>query len=286
MTSYYKVALLLVAVLILATFVLMQRALHIQEVKIRLNALTSDQSRLFTDIGAMTRTLMQEAVGGHMPENSLDELRARIKQKTTRIRDNMAEILATDEDRFMGLFEGGIVLRFYRQPPFSLERKLDMFLHRADDIAGLETSRLRDRQRQWSPIDIVVSSVTLMQRDFDEAMLKSFEVSQRNVESVRLVEVCLSAAALVLLGLEWIFIFAPLVRRLRREHEQTLRQQIELEHQSRRDGLTGLHNRMSFQGELAREIDESRSAGRPVGLILFDPRSFQADQRFTRASGR
>jgi diguanylate cyclase (GGDEF)-like protein len=269
-TRHYIFALTLIISLIIFSCILMQIAFDIQRTKLRVNALAAEQSRLFTDIGSMTSGLMKNATQDNMPEQSLNDLRMRIKENVERVRRNTDEIIKIDRDYFFGLIKGGAVARIYTGSPVPLEKKLSKFLSRADEIASMDTARLRNRLQQWSPIDVVVSSAIIMQNDFDQAMVSSFKISEQSIGFLRLVELLISVAAIALIVIEALCIFAPLVRTLRREHEKTAAHQDKLQVQSRLDGLTGLGNRLAFEEQLLLKVDQCRRTQSPLGLILFD----------------
>ena len=114
----------------------------------------------------------------------------------------------------------------------------------------------------------------------------SFKISEQNIVFLRLVELLISVAAITLIIVEALWIFAPLVRTLRSEHEKTAAQQDKLQVQSRLDGLTGLGNRLAFEEQLLLKIDQCRRTQSPLGPDPFRPRPVQADQRFLGPSGR
>ena len=82
-----------------------------------------------------------------------------------------------------------------------------------------------------------------------------------------------------MLVLEARYIFAPLVQRLRREHEQVVLHQARLQEQSRHDLLTGLGNRLAFQERLDASVGH-----RPQHAAIHEPRAVRPSTGSSRST--
>ena len=81
---------------------------------------------------------------------------------------------------------------------------------------------------------------------------------------------------LAALGLEMLFVFRPLARKLKRAVSSREAAMAELSRLSQRDGLTGVYNRRAFDERLTDEWRRASRHGRPVAVIILDVDLFKA----------
>jgi diguanylate cyclase (GGDEF)-like protein len=274
-TRRYLLALALLAACVLANFAIMQASLAFQQRQVSISALSAQQSRLFSDIGLCTRSLMQAATQQDTPEQSLAALRERIKDSGRQLRDNMEEILRLDDEPVAGVFRLQVMTRFYREKPHNLEEKIDRYIERTNEIASLSTEHLGIRINQWIPMDIAVSTGTHIQNSFDAAMEEAHNISRLSVAAMEFAERALTLFTLGLLVFEGMLLFAPLVRALREESTRIKSYERELEAKARTDQLTGLANRVLFYERLAAVTQQAHDESARVALILFDLDKFK-----------
>ncbi len=252
----YVLGLSLLAACIIANFCIMQVSLTFQQRQVRISALAAEQSRIFSDMGVYSRSLMGAALNRDVPEESINAIRAKMRDAGERLRANMHELLRLDNERIAGVFTFQVMTPYYRQAPHNLEQKIDRYIQRANELASLTPEHLAFRINQWVPMDIAVTTGSVIQNSFDQAMKGGYRAAQRSVGMMQFAERAITLLTLLILLLEGAFLFAPLLR--------------ELQAQARQDRLTGLANRTLFYETLAKRLDQARAGRGNVALIVFD----------------
>ncbi|HVZ99606.1 MAG TPA: EAL domain-containing protein [Caulobacterales bacterium] len=255
-TRRYVLGLSLLAACVIANFVIMQVSLTFQQRQVRISALAAEQSRLFSDIGVYSRSLMRAAVANDVPEESINAIRENMRSAGQRLRANMHELLRLDDERIAGVLRFQVMTPYYRQPPHNLEQKIDRYIERTNELASLTPEHLAVRFSQWVPMDIAVTTGSLIQNSFDQAMAGGYSAAQRSVGMMQFAEKIITLLTLIILVLEGVYLFAPLLR--------------VLQAQARQDRLTGLANRTLFYETLAKRLDAARAGRGHAALILFD----------------
>jgi diguanylate cyclase len=255
-TRRYVLGLSLLAACVIANFVIMQVSLTFQQRQVRISALAAEQSRLFSDIGVYSRSLMGATVSNDAPKESIDAIRQQMREGGEKINRNMHELLRLDNEPIVGLLRIQVITRFYREAPHNLEEKINRYLERTNELASLSTEHLAVRMNQWVPMDIALTTGSLIQNSFDDAMAEAYSASRRSVAMMEFAERVVTILTLLILVLEGVFLFAPLVRMLQA--------------QARQDRLTGLANRTMFYEKLDKVLADARSRGGKATLILFD----------------
>jgi diguanylate cyclase (GGDEF)-like protein len=255
-TRRYVLGLSLLAACVIANFVIMQVSLTFQQRQVRISALAAEQSRLFSDIGVYSRSLMGATVSNDAPTESIDAIRTQMREAGQSINRNMRELLRLDNEPIVGLLRIQVITRFYRQAPHNLEQKINRYLERTNELAGLSTEHLAVRMNQWVPMDIALTTGSLIQNSFDDAMEEAYRASRKSVAAMEFAERVVTILTLLMLVLEGVYLFAPLVRMLQA--------------QARQDRLTGLANRTMFYEKLDKALADARARNDKVTLILFD----------------
>jgi diguanylate cyclase len=260
-TRRYVLGLALLAMCVIASFVIMQVSLTFQQRQVRISALAAEQSRLFSDIGVYSRSLMRAAVANDAPDASIDAIRAQMRVAGDRLRANMSELLRLDNERIAGLVRLQVITRFYLQAPHNLQQKINRYLERTNELASLSNEHLAIRFDQWVPMDVAVTTGSIIQSSFDDAMNEAYSASKESVAAMELAQQVITLLTLLILVLEGFYLFAPLVRALQA--------------QARADQLTGLANRTLFYEKLAERIEDARARRGKAVLILFDMDRFK-----------
>ncbi|MEJ0061147.1 MAG: bifunctional diguanylate cyclase/phosphodiesterase [Terricaulis sp.] len=256
MTRRYVLGLSLLAACVIANFVIMQVSLTFQQRQVRISALAAEQSRLFSDIGIYSRSLMGATVTNDAPKESIDAIRLQMREAGEAIDRNMHELLRLDNEPIVGLLHIQVITRFYREAPHNLEQKINRYLERTNELAGLSTEHLAIRMSQWVPMDIALTTGSLIQNSFDDAMDEAYRASRKSVAMMEFAERVVTILTLLILVLEGVYLFAPLVRMLQA--------------QARQDRLTGLANRTMFYEKLDKALAQARARDGKATLILFD----------------
>jgi diguanylate cyclase len=254
LTVRYRIALGLLALCIGLGVMLNHVSITFQQRQVHISSLAAEQSRLFASIGVRVRGLLDAAARGQMPE-SCDRLQA-----------NMTQILALDSEPVAGVMRLNAMTPIYRDAPHRLEDKTVQYLLTARELAALSTVDLVARARAWVPMDIAVSTGSVIQHSYDVAMAEAYRSARYSVALMDLLQRSAAVAMMLILLLEGQLLFAPLVRLLEREESRNRAHHKTLELQARTDQLTGLANRSEFQDFL----DGCVANSAPGVLVLLD----------------
>jgi len=112
-------------------------------------------------------------------------------------------------------------------------------------------------------------------RAMDEIVFTYDAEAAARVAKLRQVELGLMAVALFMLLLVALFIFRPAARRIRLTFDRLVKARTEYEQLSRLDGLTGIANRRHFDEVFDREFKRSLRDGKPLSVILVDVDHFK-----------
>ena len=151
-------------------------------------------------------------------------------------------------------------------------------------IAALEGGAPREETERLATTILAHEGEFL--RKMDELVFTYDREAKARVTELRRVEIALTAAALLVLALEALFIFRPAIRRLRRTLASLVAAKREYENLAQHDGLTGIANRRAFDGFLDRESRRAGRDGRPISVILVDVDHFkQYNETFGHLAG-
>jgi len=283
---HYMAALIIVGLLAVVSFVTMQIALLTHEFNLRLSTLGNEQMSLFQRAGTLTRNLLQAAGDSDAEPEDLDRLRTQLLETTRRMIDSHNELLRLDDEGILGILKPNVAAKYYYEKPYELDRKLKEFVHDADFLAKSSTAELRSGYSSWAPVMLTMARNGTMIRGFDEAMAAFEKVTTSHIAVLKRILWAVMLLTLATLGLEALFIFKPLVNRLRSEHDKLHHSQRELDHLAHHDPLTGLANRARFHEALEEAMAQARASGRRVGVMLLDLDRFkQINDSFGHAAG-
>lgn len=272
---HYRVALSIVALLSILSFVTMQLALLTHQFNLRLASLGNEQMSLFQRSGLLTRNLLQAAGDPDATNEDLERMREQILQTTARLIRSHDDLLRLDAEGVLGIVKTNVAARYYFTQPYELDRKLREFVRDAEFLAKADLGSLRQQYANWAPVMLTMASNGTMIRGFDEAMAEFASTTSKHMQMSQRILLAMTLLMLVTLALETVFIFKPLVSRLQTEHEQLSLSERELDHLAHHDPLTGLANRARFDQALSKQIASSDHSGQQFGILVVDLDDFK-----------
>jgi diguanylate cyclase (GGDEF)-like protein len=155
--------------------------------------------------------------------------------------------------------------RFYREGATPLDPAVRQFVHDARQFA--DPAPGDDVEAAYRRLQKAARSTLLP--DLNKAVSIFEDEANRRIEWLRTAQRVVLITLLITLTLEAIFIFRPLVNRVRRYAAN-------LYEMATRDSLTGLANRRQFMDVGNRELQLSRRSGRPMCVVMLDLDHFKS----------
>ncbi len=269
-------AIIVVTVLIVTTFLTVENALMRHSLQQQISFTTSNEFIKFQQLANQTRALMRASADPNLPDALVEPIVEDIKTTAEEIR------LLIKKGHELGEQLNENLLERFVAPPVSLQviqndlnDRIGDFIRRAEQVASATSEDRRRRYSFWGPIDFATSTDGVLIRQFGDLIERNNERSGTSVSYV--VAVC--AALLVLLEttvvLASIFLFYPLLRKLRTEHRRSQEYGVLLEKQANIDPLTGLANRYAYTTVLQELFQRLEQGGGPFSLLLVDLDSFK-----------
>lgn len=266
----YFAGLVVLALLSAASFAVIRTALNIQASNAHINRLVFSQSQSFEKIGMLSRALIEVAGKDAVPEQQVNRLRTRMRDMAAQVQSNMALMFELERLRQSFWSQSRPIVEVYHEPPHNLEAQLNAYLKHIHELAGLSTEQLANRIEHWGPSDIALIYGTKMRQSFEAAMSEAHEVSLYDLERLNQLIKIITLITLVVLITEALFLFLPLVKKLRHEGEQIKIIEAKLRRQASEDQLTQLANRSTFYECMHSWIERATNQGTDVCLIVFD----------------
>ena len=252
-------ALLLIALMAGATYVLLQSMVARQEMTAALVDLTWRQEVNVQRVAIAAARLRLDPT---------DQTRAALALALDRKREGFEALRRRDEIRVRHkthqIVEGmpPSILKMFTDPPHQLDAQAERLLD--SGRALLEAARLAgsgaDLATEYATVD---SLAAVMIASLSEAILSFNQESKREVELLEgLQRVALGVTLFTLVAIA-AFIFYPLLRRIRAHSD-------EMFHLAMTDGLTGVMNRRAFMDRAAVEIARARRHGHPLAVVMLD----------------
>lgn len=272
----YFAGLLVLALLASTSFAVIRAALRMQVEDVQINRLVFEQSQSFEKIGILSRALMEAASGNDVPEQQIERLRQRIDNTAQQIKLNMERMFAVEAGRMATWDKARPIDKVYRQPPHNLERQLTEYLRQIHILANLSTEQLANRIEHWAPTDTAIIYGTKMKLSFKAAMDQAHDHSMLHLAQLNKLVKLIAIVTMIVLLSEALFLFVPLVKKLRLEGEQIRLIESKLRRQATEDQLTQLANRSSFYEHMHSWIDQAEAQNTTVNLIVFDLDRFKS----------
>lgn len=156
----------------------------------------------------------------------------------------------------------------YFEEPRYLDAELRDFMEQARALTQLPDQELALQKRHAAYILSVTegSLLTLLEETTNEFQQKS----ERTISRLQQITLYSLFSAFLVLLLEAIFIFRPMVKAIEREKKELLVLNQELELHSLSDGLTGVANRRHFDNRVRLEWSKAEREQAPLALLMLD----------------
>ena len=274
---YYISAAIIMTLLIGATYLTVKVALDRHALQQDISMLTSRQFIQFQQLANQTRAVMRASADPNMVERIIEPMLKDVRGKVASIRSTMAQLANRRHQLNSNLFEivtnhddtGG---RLYAE----LNERLEAFLTRAETVINASHEERRRRYTFWGPIDFAVSAESPLMRQFDDLIDHTHRRSQASIGFAMVVTNTLLFMLATVLILASLFLFYPILTRLRREHRRKADAEKKLTRMAHTDALTHLKNRSYFNAALQDLFHAYHQEGRGFSILLVDLDHFKS----------
>ncbi|PDT34831.1 GGDEF-domain containing protein [Rhizobium sp. M10] len=274
---HYVLAVVVMTVLIGATFQTVKVALDRHSLQQNISYLIGRQFIRFQQLATQTRAIMRASADPNMPEYIIRPMVEDVQRAIDDIRSMSIELNGLNTqveanllERLNGRDSASEKLRL------ELDGRLEDFLQRAERVVSAKLQDRRERYSFWGPIDFAVSSDSVLMRQFSALIESAHDRSDVSIDHTRLISAVLLSLTAATLILATLILFIPLLVKLRTEHRRTLDFEIKLTHLAHTDTLTGLGNRSSFNEALNGLFGSLERTGAGFSMLLVDLDHFKA----------
>ncbi|MEY9558193.1 hypothetical protein ABIA26_000534 [Sinorhizobium fredii] len=274
---HYLNAVIVMTLLITATYLTMVVALDRHSLQQKISFLTSNQFIRFQQLANQTRALMRASADPTLPQYIIIPMSDDIHRAIGDIRAIKAELHDLDRSISGNLLErldprDELTVQLRRE----LNARLEDFLGRATRIAEASAEDRRQRYSFWGPIDFAVATDSMLTRQFADLIRHAHDRSHVSIDNAKLISTGLLALIAATVILASTFLFSPLLKKLRNEHRQTMAFEKRLTLLAHTDALTGLNNRSSFNLALGNLFGELERSGAGFSMLLVDLDRFKS----------
>jgi diguanylate cyclase (GGDEF)-like protein len=276
-TKNYAGAIVVLALLVVVNFLVARGANLIETARVDISLLVGRQSQLVAGVQSSTRAIVRNADDPTVTQAQHEKMRHRLAgvlDDLEAVNASLREVLDR-KSWLVGHHVPDSVRSIFDGKPYDLLHWVDTTVDRARILTILSRRDVERRRTDWSLTDIALSSGTFIQQGYQQAASELQAASVRTARAVGTVQVALTVTTLALLGGEVLFVFGPMIRRIRRENVRGEEARRRIEHLAYNDLLTGVANRTRFSGLVA-EAARLRLDGRPFALAVLDLDGFKA----------
>lgn len=273
----YFNTLIVMMLLIGATYLTVLLALERHSLQQNISFLTSNHFIKFQQLANQTRAIMRASADPNLPDYIVDPMREDIDQAIGDIR-----VISRKLDVLYQEISNNPLERMIPRDKASerlqqdIKTRLEDFLKRAERIANAGTKERRERYSFWGAIDFAVASDGILMRQFSDLIRNAHERSTVSIHNAKLIGTSLLALIAVTVVMTGLFLFSPLLRKLRNEHRRTIDYESRLAHFAETDALTGLGNRSCFNHTMTHLFTGLEKRGTPFSLLLVDLDHFKS----------
>jgi len=274
---YYVVSVIIMSLLIGGTYLIVRAALDRNAIQQEISFLTNLQFIRFQQLANQTRALMRASADATLPNFILEPMADEIMGKVDSVRQSMSQL-----EEMQQRLDGNMLERFkseetqYERLHADLNRQIVDFLDRVERVAGVSREERQRRYSFWGAIDFAVSSDSQFMRQFYELVLSAHRRSGAAVDNAMLISTLLLSILATLLILAGLFLFSPLLTRLRNEHHRKMEFEQRLTQLAQTDALTALKNRSFFNGALRELMRRFHEKGEGFSMLLVDLDHFKS----------
>ncbi|MBV1786862.1 EAL domain-containing protein [Marinobacterium sp. D7] len=259
------------SLLIGGTYLIVKAALDRNAIQQEISFFTNQQFIRFQQLANQTRSLMRASADATLPDYILESMEGEIKGKADSVRQTMSQLESMQQQ-----LDGSMLERFksedveYERLRADLNRQIGDFLERVGRVVEASRDERMRRYSFWGPIDFAVSADSQFMRQFYELVLNAHRRSGAAVDNAMLISTLLLSILAALLILAALFLFSPLLTRLRNEHHRKMEFEQRLTHLAQTDALTALKNRAFFNDALRELLRRFREEDEGFSMLLID----------------
>lgn len=274
---HYAHAVIVVTLLIAATYLTVMVALERHGLQQNISFLTSNQFIRFQQLSTQTRALMRASADPNLPEHITGPMRGDIRRAIDDIRAMSWQLEELHRSIGQNLLEWLIPRdEISEQLRLELNERLEDFLKRAAKVADASTQDRRERYSFWGPIDFAVASDSILVRQFGDLIRHAHDRSGVSIDNAKAMSAGLLALIAATVILASALLFSPLLKKLRNEHRRVMAFEKRLTLLAHTDALTGLNNRSSFNLALGNLFAELERTGTGFSMLLVDLDRFKS----------
>lgn len=258
----YVLALSLIASLAVGAFLTLQQTINTYEGSSSIINLTGRQSTLVQEAAATARRLIQSN-----DPTTLSEGRGRLFETALSI--ERAHEQLTDPSNPLGqpVARSEKVGTLYFAEPLNIDQEIRSFVQHAFRLSG---ARNHDLVPQHPSFQHVVSRSSSLVIALGVLVDRLEAETTASIQRSRMLETGFMVATLFMLSLEALFIFGPIVRRVREEGARLIESQDKLVELAHYDPLTKLPNRTLFQLRLAMAVAQAQRDRTLAAVLQLD----------------
>jgi len=281
----YFLALSILALLVLANYLIINAMIQAQTHAVALTEIVTSQRaslrRVAQIVELVLRTQEQSAGGAHW----LVDTRAELVELADRLDANrQAFDLALNKDQ-------GVLVRWLSGPLIDAERaqRLGQMSQEAAQhvrrFAALDANQVQWRFSVWAPIELALASEGPLLSEVSNLSSELYRHAVERAQHFQRLHLLLAVFSLLTLMAEYLLIFRPILRRLRQRNQRITQITDQLRHQASHDLLTGAGNRLLLQ-QVLQKLGQGDGQIQSHALFLLDVDGFKTiNDLFGHAAG-
>ncbi len=262
----YLVVLILLTSLSTGGYFTVEHLISIQEDNASLVTMSGNQLML-------AQRIVTSSVGFFMAnDDSTREVSARLLKGSVETMANAHALLTGNSGQLGKIFARSETLKkIYNNKPYQLDQQVQRFLQQARELLATNN----EHARQSITDSILALSNGNLGEGLSFAMKQyQFEVAER-IKTLETVRLAMLGAIYVLLALDGLIIFRPLLAMLGHSEEKLTAMRDKFEAQAMSDSLTRVRNRRAFASIIKRELATVSRYGGDLSLLFIDIDGFR-----------
>ena len=268
LTRTYALALSLIAILTLATFITMHQVI-----------LTQKDSALLINVSGSQRWLSQKAALLSLElvylsdPDERNQSREQLLRTIDQLLENQQELVQDSPRLISPRSLSPEMKRMYFDTPINMKTRINRYTSEALALANEPTLSLTPDN---SHLTYLLQNEEYLLESLDQIVFLYQQESEAKVQHLQRLETTSGVIILLTLAFLGLYIFRPLTNTLLKERAQLERANQELKFLSSVDGLTGIPNRRCFDQFLSRQWSLATRNREPLALIMCDIDFFKA----------
>ncbi|MGR2740497.1 putative bifunctional diguanylate cyclase/phosphodiesterase [Billgrantia sp. Q4P2] len=263
--------------LIGATYLTVKMALDRHAIQQEISFLTSRQFIRFQQLANQTRAVMSASADPNLPEYIVQPMLDDVRRAIADIRDIISRLETMHRRLDMNLLERVTPQSAVDEGLYlELNRRLEVFLSRAERVVNASHEDRRRRYTFWGPVDFAASADSILMRHFNDLIQQAHDRSDTSIGSAISISTVLLLMLAVISILASIFLFYPLLMKLRSEHHRKMDFEKKLTCLAQTDALTALKNRSFFNSAINELFQRFKRHGAGFSMLLVDLDHFKS----------